>query len=427
MSTRFSPVQQQEARLSISTSPLKQEGGESHSKSACHIPQIHGSFEYTLKDWELIPHSPGEVTLSPPFTISQNDQWVLQVFPEGNNSHESGNVTFALCNLTKNTMRATCKLTVFGKDQCQEIVKETEPARPFSHISEWVVDTGLTFNDIANKDSDWLQDDGSLLVVVEMIICGNPEVLHGKGIPTSDLETLKAADAPVPTLASDLLKLLDINSSIEVCPSGEKIFTTNVSSNNLDVLWKTDITLASEDKRIPCHQCILAARSPVFCEMLQSSGTSTKMFFQAGKLYVTKHVHPTVLQAFVYYLYSDHCNDEFLLEDDGDHLCHLLRASSKYQVQGLTSLCSQYLITSLTVDNAASRLALAHACKGTELLQAATLHFIAMHSPEVAETEGFQNLDAELYRLVVGEMTSAPAGRSSSSTPDEGHECYVII
>jgi hypothetical protein len=68
--SKFSPDQ---AKLSISTSPISKE--KSHSKSASHIPQVHGSFEYTLKDWRLIPHNPGEVTLSPPFTISQNDQW----------------------------------------------------------------------------------------------------------------------------------------------------------------------------------------------------------------------------------------------------------------------------------------------------------------------------------------------------------------
>lgn len=294
-----------------------------------------------------------------------------------------------------------------GKDQCQEFNRETEPAKPFAHNSEWDIDTGLTFAEITNKDSDWLQADGSLFVVVEMTICGNPAVLQSEGL--TDLnDMLEPVESRIPTLADDMLRLLDINSSIEVLESGQKIITANVLSDNLDLLWKSDITLASEYELIPCHKCILAARSPVFCEMLQTTGTNMKMFVQAGKLYVTKHVHPSVLKAFVYYLYSDHCDVEFLLEDDGFHLSSLLRAASKYQVKGLLALCSQYLITTLTVENAASRLALAHACQGTEKMQAATLHFIAMHSAEVTETEGFQKLDADLYRLVVGEMTTSP-------------------
>jgi hypothetical protein len=431
----YSSVQQTTPKLSIDTStfqdPLKETQSQTfRTKSASRIPQHHGSFEYTLKDWQLIPHAPGDVSISPPFTISQNDQWILQVFPEGKSTRQSGNVVFALRNLSRKQIRATCTLKMTGREQSVALIRESDRAQPFAHAADWEVDTGVTFTEIAKQDSEWLQEDGSLHVIVEMTVCGHPETLHGDDLfnVVQPWHDISGEGANVPTLADDLLMLLDTNASILNLDSGAKIeTTTNNSPENPDtMLWKSDITLVSEQERISCHQCILAARSRVFCEMLQSAGTSMKMFIHAGKLFVTKHVHPTVLRAFVHFLYTDHCNEDFLLEDDGEHLCCLLRAASKYEIKGLLALCSQYLITTLTTENAAGRLALAHVCHGTEKMQAATLHFIAVHSAEIKETEGFQNLDAELYRLVVGEMTTSPS--SSTLVPRQSiNEGYIVL
>jgi len=44
-----------------------------------------------------------------------------------------------------------------------------------------------------------------------------------------------------------------------------------------------------------------------------------------------------------------------------------------------------------------------------------------VHSAEVTETEGFQQLDGELYRLVVAEMTTSPySSLSDKQSPSEG-------
>jgi hypothetical protein len=392
----------------VPASQVKEE--KLHSKVSCHIPQVQGSFEYTLNDWRLVPHRPGEATLSPSFTIAYDDLWCLEVFPEGKDVNFSGNVTFNLRNVAKQTVRASCRLTISGRKNSQkEIICETEPAKPFSSLSDWTVDTGLTFSETAEKNSMWLQEDGSLQVIVEMKICGKPESMYGPGL--KEMSTVMEPDeAPVPSLADDMLHLLDLNSSIIALESGDTIVTTtNGGAKSYDMLWKSDITLASEDEKVPCHQCILAARSPVFCDMLQTGATSMKMFLQAGKIYVTKHVHPSVLRVFVCFLYTDHCDENFLLEDNGLHLGYLLRAGCKYEVKGLIALCSEYLIATLSVENAATRLGTACACKGCDKLRDAILHFIALHVSDVTLTEGFQELDASVCRMVVGEIATPPA------------------
>ena len=376
-------------------------------KCACHVPQHHGTFEYTMNDWKIIPHYPGEVTLSPPFSMTDKDQWVLQVFPEGRNAHKSGNIVLSLCNMMKSTVRATCKLHVVGRGQDHSVVKESQPAQAFSHIGEWEVDTGITFAEVSHEESDWLQEDGSLCISVEITICGDPEVLERNS--ANSCGAYQVPNLVAPSLADDMLHLLDVHSSMDILPTGEKTTTTTLKGpNNLEMIWKSDITLVSENERISCHQCILAARSPKFRSILQSSGTDMKLFFQAGKLFVDKHVHPSVLKAFVYYLYSDHCDEDFLVEGDGANLPHLMRAASKYEVKGLQALCSRYLLTTLTVNNVADRLALAHSCPGAEKLQSSILHFIVMHSSQVSETDGFRQLNKELYRLVVEEMSASP-------------------
>ena len=245
-----------------------------------------------------------------------------------------------------------------------------------------------------------------------MTICDNPTLIKNEEFMECLIEP---TGSEVTTLASDLVKLIDISSHVNI---------NDDSASNRDIFGQyCDITLVSEDIKMPCNQCILAARSEVFCEMLQTAGTKTKLFLHAGKLYVTKHIHPSVLCAFVTYLYTDRCNENFLMEPDSPNATLLLRAASKYQVKGLLALCSCHLIRTLSVENASDVLSLSHECKGTELLKSATLHFIAIHTHAVVETKGFHTLDAALCRLVLEELSNNEKGNYMN----EIGKCYLLL
>jgi hypothetical protein len=90
----------------------------------------------------------------------------------------------------------------------------------------------------------------------------------------------------LPTLASDLRSLLN---------------QTSISG------MKSDIILHSGDVNIPCHKCILSARSYHFQEILAAPSLSLSLsLLQSGKIKV-KTIHPSILREFVNFIYTDEC------------------------------------------------------------------------------------------------------------------------
>jgi len=89
---------------------------------------------------------------------------------------------------------------------------------------------------------------------------------------------------------------------------------------------------------------------------------------------------------------------------------HLLAAADKYQVERLRQLCEVELASSLSVQNAAERLALAE-MHSAEQLKEECVEFVARHAEEVLKTPGWSRLVSSGTNIgVVNEVLAIAVG-----------------
>jgi len=370
------------------------------------VPQKFGSYEFNIRDWLLVPRLPGQGMTSPVFSIGTKDSWQLVVYPGGTTDSDESSITVVLQNMGQGHIRATCELFLRTSTGELKLMNSTTPAFRFGchgcddPSDKWVATVPISFDYSVSSESEYMSN-GTMTFVVDVTVVDNPELVITEGIQEFE-------EFQVPTLSSDLRALLNQPTQLGI---------------------RSDVTLASGETRVPCHQCILSARSSVFREQFMSSSIAMKRMLHAGKLYVSK-IDPAVLHEFICFLYTDECNPDML---QGETLTALFSAACKYKVNGLRDICEREITRTLTIDSAADMLALADRLQAPVLKQHC-VKFIGEYTKEVSGTEGFKALDADLCRLVLGEVTAeqemvhahhaALASASSEEKTEEERKSY---
>ncbi|ONK62864.1 uncharacterized protein A4U43_C07F8930 [Asparagus officinalis] len=203
--------------------------------------------------------------------------------------------------------------------------------------------------------------------------------------------------------ASDYLKddCLSINCSVGVVRShteGPKSYTIPVPSSNITQHFGqllesgegTDVSFEVDDEIFAAHSLVLAARSPVF--RAQLFGPMKDHNMQCIKV---EDMQPAVFKALLHFIYWDCLPDMDDLAGVASTLMaqHLLAGADRYALERLKLLCEDKLCQDVSINTAATTLALAeqHHCFQ---LKSVCLRFIAL--PEnlkaVMQTEGFEHL-----------------------------------
>lgn len=246
-----------------------------------HIPQKKGTYEFEIQDWNLVPHTMGQSLVGSKFAVSEFDHWQISVFPGGMDSERNGRISVVVKNIGGENIRATCNLFVLTIAGQRESFAKSDPGHLFesgdAENNQWVVDMPVTFEETLSEFSTYIRDN-TMKIIVEMTVCSSPSILSGDN-------TCCATNADCATLASDMKFLLNETESAGM---------------------RSDVVLSSGKENMPCHQCILSARSPVFRDMFKSPTLGIDMFFKAGKLH-TSDIEPSILKEFVHFLYTDQC------------------------------------------------------------------------------------------------------------------------
>jgi hypothetical protein len=252
---------------------------EMQSSSFLHVPQSIGSYEFHIRDFELLPHRSNQSYISSSFSICGTDKWDLAISPGGTDNDQSNSVLVTLRNLSSNECRATCSLFLSSVGGLK-FVASTEISQtfsPYGNIDDrWHALMPFSFNEAIKNNFEFISN-GEMVLVAKLTIFGNPQFLS----PVDLTE-----DHPITSLAADFEFLL--------------------SQAGAPGAMKCDITLVSGDVKVPCHQCILACRSKVFRETFLTSASAMKLMLYAGKNVVNK-IHPSVLREFVHFIYTDQC------------------------------------------------------------------------------------------------------------------------
>eukprot|EP00928_Gymnodinium_smaydae_P022624 TRINITY_DN18944_c0_g1_i1.p1 TRINITY_DN18944_c0_g1~~TRINITY_DN18944_c0_g1_i1.p1 ORF type:complete len:425 (+),score=49.98 TRINITY_DN18944_c0_g1_i1:74-1276(+) len=104
---------------------------------------------------------------------------------------------------------------------------------------------------------------------------------------------------------------------------------------------------------LQAHRLVLAARSPVFRNMLFSGFSES-----APNSHIEmSDADPEAARCFVQYIYTDRIPAEMRANDE--MMCHVLALAIKYQVQSLVDVCADDIAAKLTHENACERLMMA--------------------------------------------------------------------
>ena len=207
------------------------------------------------------------------------------------------------------------------------------------------------------KDSeltDSLLPEGNLTLVLKITVYGEGKTLFGsKDLDNNLQQTHKRHEK----LRYDLGKVL-----------ADKEFS--------------DIEIKCNETVFPCHQNILAARSPVFEMMLQNEMKEKKT-----KKIVIKDSNPRTVTEMLNFMYTG----DISLDDMEEMARDLLAAAEKYELSDLKKMCEEKLCSSLSVENSIECLVLGDLHHASKLKKMA-LELVAKNTRKIVNTDVYKDL-----------------------------------
>ncbi|XP_062227709.1 BTB/POZ and MATH domain-containing protein 1-like [Phragmites australis] len=150
----------------------------------------------------------------------------------------------------------------------------------------------------------------------------------------------------------------------------------------------SDVTLVVSGESFAAHKAILASRSPVF--MAEFFGHMKEKLLQRVEI---KDMEAAVFRAMLSFIYTDSVPEPGRQEDGIIIAQHLLVAADRYGLDRLKSMCEDELCNGLSVETAATTLALAEQ-HGCSRLKDGCVEHIAANLDAVMATEGYKHLMA---------------------------------
>lgn len=154
----------------------------------------------------------------------------------------------------------------------------------------------------------------------------------------------------------------------------------------------SDIIVSDGKSKISAHKAILCARSPVFNVMFQQDMLENK-----NNEVVIDDIDYETLKDFLSFLYSGK-----IKQLSWGTAMGLYYAADKYEIADLRDVCSDFLQTNLTTENACSILKFADQHKDEEMKKS-VLFFIQMNVSSVKLTQAWKDL-ARTHPKIIAEM-----------------------
>ncbi|TVU39487.1 hypothetical protein EJB05_12909, partial [Eragrostis curvula] len=171
-----------------------------------------------------------------------------------------------------------------------------------------------------------------------------------------------------------------------------------------------DVTFVVRGGRsFAAHRAVLAARSPVFAAELFGGMKEAA----AAAIVEVEDMDAAAFEVLLHFVYTDTA-PELDRHDEEDAVVaamaqHLLAGADRYGLDRLKLICEGKLSDRVTVDTAATTLALAEQ-HGCEQLKATCVDFIAGHLDAVLETDGYKHLEANCPAVLTQLLKAAHGG-----------------
>ncbi|XP_065205319.1 protein roadkill-like [Planococcus citri] len=341
------------------------------------------SYVWTIEDFDF-HEAKGEPLVSPVFSSVTNNQveWNLKLKPNGETDAENSITLFLYLNKRSSIERnkkifAKISFYILNSDGKEEF-NQPLPVKEFVHSESGKTNWGLIFI----KDSSKYQ-----------LLWNNTLAIRCE-VKFSDMN-VKAEDN----------HQCDCNIDVPECNLSEN-FASLFESQEF-----TDVVLSINGKDFPAHKAVLAARSSVFHAMF----THTTKENELNRVEI-EDINEQVVGEMLKYIYTGKCKN--LNEFAGE----LLAAADKYDLYQLKTMCAKTLFERVSVENAASLLALADMHRVKELKNK-VIKFIVSNPTEVMGTEGWENIRSNFE--VVNEVCLAIAKQLKQSTNCNAFSTYI--
>ena len=144
----------------------------------------------------------------------------------------------------------------------------------------------------------------------------------------------------------------------------------------------SDLEIHCEETVFPCHQLVLAARSPVFRAMLDSD-----MVEKQTKIIIIKDAKPDIVAEMLNFIYTGDITNEKM-----DEMARaLLGIADMYQLDYLKKMCEDKLCSTLEIDNSIECLVLGDTHNAPTLKMMA-IKFIGKNITKIVDTDVYKDL-----------------------------------
>jgi len=327
------------------------------------VNNLEGIQRWTVNHFSLLPKEPGNAIKSPEFAMAGHEGWQLLLYPGGYDAEAKGYVSLYLKNV--NGVRAQLSLGIINQAQMPEHRYRSHDVRNFEGSGNlWGYYRFIQRDALMDEKCGHLLQDS---VIFECKVVVVTDIVHHVGRVAGSAGSERACAAK---LVGDMSQLL--HSSLY-----------------------SDVTLVAQGVEFRAHKAILAARSPVFKAMFDSS-----MRESVDGVVTIEDIKPAVFRQLLRFMYTG-CYSEDDLEEDHEEVSRkqavveekksdadvedaeeesgdedndveeftglLLVAADRYQLSELVELSSSRLMDSLSPENVADRLILADQCQAIEL------------------------------------------------------------
>ncbi|XP_065209892.1 uncharacterized protein LOC135838187 [Planococcus citri] len=299
----------------------------------------------------------GDDLKSPTFSAVGDDEtiWFLRLYPNGKNE-EKDHISFFLT-ISNDGIRkkAFAKLSIyFLKREMQETPIHNSESEKIDLYDASIPKGAWGWDKFIKKDAhfrnNFLIDD--TLTIKCVVIYATPD--------TVDSTPHDCSNTP-------------LYSNVPECNLTDQ-FGSLLENHNL-----ADVVLSINGTEYPAHKTILSARSPVFAAMFRHKAKEN----EENRVYI-EDMDEKVVGEMLRYIYTGKC------EKLSEFATGLLAAADKYDLVHLKMICAEELYRNLSVENAASVLALAD-MHGVKELKNAVIKFI-VRKPEVVNTDGWKSI-----------------------------------
>lgn len=279
-------------------------------------------FTWTIPDFSLCKEKPGEMLYSPVFPRGCSKlKWRLAAYPKGFDAEREDFLALVIIPAAENetTVRAKYKISIVDGENEKYSLQDEE----ISDRGSWLYMGFLKYVGLGMLGSSGYLPDDNLTVLCELTIEGYSVTGYSNDFLVEPAEC---------TLSQDFDSFL-----------GKQEFG--------------DLTLTVCGKKVLVHKAILAARSPVFADKLETCNQNRLDITDIGYEELREMVH---------YMYTGRSRNADRLS------VTLLEAADKYGLIGLKRICENALSSMLNIDNVFKILACASRHNAEELKTRAT-------------------------------------------------------